>query len=411
MSILSHYEKTKEYPNQDILIKKLLKNRNFQLVSTNIGTTFIAMIVSSITNDLKNVPVLSPQIISKYFINNSHAQIQFSIPLSVVSIDKQDRYMTVNVGNELKALYGLGEIIIPISKVYADKLKISDYITIDVGYDSSYHITATRYDESFTSYVKHVNDILQNMSSLEDSCKQSDSDGNATWLAIDLGSENFASVIDTVTFKPFVIDLSYIFAHHKVYTSELERLHEKLANNDQHTLERIYAQEKKMKRAIKLVINKTIKYLFEYCKEHQIDTIICGKAGMDFVEEPSYRVSSANLASILQGVFRYGLSLESEMHEINFIEIDEAKTSQYCCKCGTLDKKGRHKKSNLYMCKSCGSVANGDINACINLILRYALESYHCDDKQKQADYIYSSVDFSNLVNIPHVRPIKKIEQ
>ena len=110
----------------------------------------------------------------------------------------------------------------------------------------------------------------------------------------------------------------------------------------------------------------------------------------------------------MQGLLRSAIMVEAELNDITYVEIGEEKTSQYCCKCGSLDRKGRNKRTNVFTCKECGVTINGDINATINLLVRYMHEVYRGKDKQTQLDYIYKNLNFDNLLQIEKIKLVKK---
>jgi len=84
--------------------------------------------------------------------------------------------------------------------------------------------------------------------------------------------------------------------------------------------------------------------------------------------------NNQNFQYIPYGLFKQKLKAKCEYHGINYMEVDEAYTSQTCSVCGEVNKNNR-KHRGLYVCRKCGSVLNADINGALNILKKVAGKS------------------------------------
>jgi len=63
------------------------------------------------------------------------------------------------------------------------------------------------------------------------------------------------------------------------------------------------------------------------------------------------------------------IKYKAEETGISVMKVDEAYTSQTCCRCGIV-KKSNRKYRGLYVCSSCNTVVNADVNGAVNILKR-----------------------------------------
>lgn len=74
------------------------------------------------------------------------------------------------------------------------------------------------------------------------------------------------------------------------------------------------------------------------------------------------------------GKFLNALKYKAKERGIQIIQIDEAYTSQTCSNCDTVDKTNRVHRG-LYVCKTCGTVLNADVNGALNILKKVSPSS------------------------------------
>ena len=192
-------------------------------------------------------------------------------------------------------------------------------------------------------------------------------------LSIDLGLDNFATCIDT-NGTTFIIEGRYIKSFNHWY-------HKKKA-----LLQSIYSKQKikggdklcKLSRKRKFVINnfmnQAVSYIIKHCLKNSIGKIVIGKLKGIKQNINLGKKNNQNFCSISHGLFKQKLKSKCEYYNIEYIEVDEAYSSQTCCKCGIIRRNNR-KYRGLYICKNCGQVINADVNGAINILKKVAQES------------------------------------
>ncbi len=131
---------------------------------------------------------------------------------------------------------------------------------------------------------------------------------------------------------------------------------------------------RKRKNVINNFMNQAVNYIVKYCLSKRIGNIIIGelkeiKNGMNMG-----KINNQNFQYIPYGLFKQKLKSKCEYYGINYIEVDEAYTSQTCSVCGDINRNNR-KHRGLYVCKKCGNVMNADVNGALNILKKVAGES------------------------------------
>ena len=192
-------------------------------------------------------------------------------------------------------------------------------------------------------------------------------------LAIDLGLDNFATCIDT-NGTAFIIEGRYIKSFNRWY------------NKRKAKLQSVYSKQKikggkescklnmKRKFIINNFMNQAVAYIVKHCIKNNIGKIIIGEL-KDIKQNINLgKINNQNFVSIPYGLFKQKLKAKCEYYGIDYIEVNEAYTSQTCCNCKIVRKSNRVHRG-LYVCKNCGMVLNADVNGAINILRKVAGDS------------------------------------
>ena len=121
-------------------------------------------------------------------------------------------------------------------------------------------------------------------------------------------------------------------------------------------------------------MNQAVNYIVRFCLANRIGNILVGEL-KDIRQNMNLgKKNNQNFHYIPFGLFKQKLKAKCEPYGINYIEVDEAYTSQTCSVCGDLNRSNR-KYRGLYVCRKCGSVLNADVNGAINILKKVAPES------------------------------------
>ena len=119
------------------------------------------------------------------------------------------------------------------------------------------------------------------------------------------------------------------------------------------------------------------KDIVEQCVEHGVGTIIVGDLSGIRDDEDWGDSGNLDLHGWAYDRFTTMLEYKAEEQSIDVEQVDERGTSKTCSVCGTEDGSQRVERG-LYVCESCGTVANADINGAQN-IREKVLPSLACD--------------------------------
>jgi len=193
------------------------------------------------------------------------------------------------------------------------------------------------------------------------------------YLAIDLGVNNFATCVSTGG-TPFIIEGRGLKSFNRWWNKEKAKLQSIYDKQRTKMGKKMAWLSKKRKNVINNFMNQAVNYIVKYCLANRIGNIVIGelkeiKNGMNMG-----RKNNQNFQYIPYGLFKQKLKSKCEYYGINYIEVDEAYTSQTCSICGDVNKNNR-KHRGLYVCKKCGNVMNADVNGALNILKKVAPES------------------------------------
>ena len=127
---------------------------------------------------------------------------------------------------------------------------------------------------------------------------------------------------------------------------------------------------RKRKNVINNFMNQAVNYIVKYCLANRIGNIVIGELKKIKQNMKLGKKNNQNFQYIPYGLFKQKLRAKCEYYGLNYIEVDEAYTSQTCSICGDVSKNNR-KHRGLYVCRECGFVANADVNRTLNILKKY----------------------------------------
>jgi len=193
------------------------------------------------------------------------------------------------------------------------------------------------------------------------------------YLSIDLGLDNFASVVDTIG-TAFLIEGRYIKSVNRWYNKERARLQSIYSKQGIKYGSKLAKISLKRQHVVDNFLDQAVSLIIKHCLNNQIGTIVIGKM-KDIKQEINLgKVNNQNFVGIPYEKFKKKLEAKCEYYGIGYKEVDESYTSQTCGRCGVVRKSNR-KYRGLYVCKNCGYVVNADINGAMNILGKVAGES------------------------------------
>lgn len=192
-------------------------------------------------------------------------------------------------------------------------------------------------------------------------------------LAIDLGLDNFATCVDT-NGTAFIIEGRGIKSFNRWYHMRKAKLQSVYSKQGITKGKKLGQLIRKRNNVINNFLNQVVAYIIKHCLKNNIGKIVIGKL-KDIKQNINLgRINNQNFVSIPFGIFKQKLKSKCEFYGIEYIEVDEAYTSQKCSRCGVI-KKNNRKYRGLYVCRECGLVLNADINGALNILTKVVRES------------------------------------
>lgn len=206
---------------------------------------------------------------------------------------------------------------------------------------------------------------------LKDQEKQIHLDTNK-FLAIDLGVSNFATCTDGV--NSFIIDGKILLSKLRLINKTTAKLKAIIDRQKLKTSKRLHKLYRYRKNYINDFVHKASKKIVEYCLSNGIGTIVIGQLNKGITNIDIGKQNNQKLHQLPYGKFIEKLKYKAKVNGITVIQVNESYTSQTCSKCGTIDKTNRVHRG-LYVCSSCGTVLNADVNGALNILKKVSPSS------------------------------------
>jgi putative transposase len=187
---------------------------------------------------------------------------------------------------------------------------------------------------------------------------------------IDLGLDNFVTLVNNIGIKPIVVNGKVIKSINQYYNKKRAELMSFVG--DRGNSRRIEKLTLKRNNKIKDYTHKVSSFIVNWCKEHNIDTIVIGYNAGWKQEINIGKANNQNFVSIPCYQFINKLKYKCEEAGINLLLVDESYTSG----CSFLDKevickenynKQRRIKRGLFRSNT-GILINADVNGAYNII-------------------------------------------
>jgi len=202
------------------------------------------------------------------------------------------------------------------------------------------------------------------------------------YLAIDLGLDNFATIVDNVTGTATILDGKYLKSVNRRYNKEnakLQSIKDKQGLKSQFTARqsRLLCRRNNQ---INEAMNRFVAYIVKYAHKHDIGTVVLPTWDGIKQEISHGRKNNQNFVQIPYAKFRRKLKAKCECAGIIYDDShDEAYTSQVDALSGDPIKKPaygrtRRVKRGLYQ-SSTGTQLNADVNGAINHMRKVAGDS------------------------------------
>jgi len=189
---------------------------------------------------------------------------------------------------------------------------------------------------------------------------------NNKYLAIDLGVNNFATVV-TTNGTAVIIDGRNLKSFNRWWCKEKARIQSIYDKQGIKFGKKMAWLLKKKKNITENFTHQASAWIIKHCIENKIGNIVIGE--MKHIKQKINLgdKNNQNIQLMPWGIFKQKLKYKCERYGINFIEVNEENTSKTCCNCGYIDEKNR-KHRGLFVCKNCNIVLNADINGAINIM-------------------------------------------
>jgi putative transposase len=196
---------------------------------------------------------------------------------------------------------------------------------------------------------------------------------NNRYMSIDLGVNNFASIVTNTSNKAVLIDGKKLKSVNQYYNKKKAKVQSQLKKtNGKENSRRLMNLTRKRNNKVKDYLHKASKEIVGMCLEDNITTLIVGHNDGWKQEVNMSKRNNQNFVSIPFETFISMLRYKSERQGLRFVEINESHTS----KCSSLDLEeikhhdsyvGKRVKRGFFRTKD-GILLNADINGAYNIM-------------------------------------------
>jgi putative transposase len=260
---------------------------------------------------------------------------------------KKEQFAVYFIGQQIKTKAGY--ILFPKSVIPPLKTKVTDKIKqVRIIPNASCHIIEVVYEKTITDLKFNQENIL----------------------SLDLGLSNLCASTNNAGDRPFIINGNAIKAFNQWYNKTKSKLQSALINK-QYTSKRILRLTHYRNSWVEDKLHKTSRFIIDYCKDHNIGTIVVGKNdgwknGINIGTKNNQHFTIMPIARLLEKI-----KYKAELVGIKYIETEESYTSK--CDALALEPvqkqeiyKGRRVKRGLFQ-SSTGRLINADGNGSMNI--------------------------------------------
>ena len=197
---------------------------------------------------------------------------------------------------------------------------------------------------------------------------------NQNIAAIDLGLDNFVTMVNNIGEKPVIINGKGLKSCNQYYNKKIAELKSKLDTqyNDKRYSHKLYSITNKRNDKIDYFMHKASNFIVSYCKQNNISTLVIGKNDGWKQEINIGKVNNQNFVQIPYLSLISKLTYKCEQSEISLILTEESYTSGTSFLDNEQPKKEFYNKSRrikrgLFKSNS-GKLINADVNAAYQIM-------------------------------------------
>ena len=186
---------------------------------------------------------------------------------------------------------------------------------------------------------------------------------------IDLGVDNFATISNNIGIKPIIINGKGIKSINQFYNKQRAYYMGKLGEHKWSN--RLDAITMKRFNRIKNFMHHASNKVIQYCKENEIDTVVCGLNQKWKQQQNIGKRNNQNMQSIPFDMFIRQLEYKCQENGINFITTDEAHTSGTSFLDNELPIKANYDKTRRKyrgLFESTHGFINADVNGSLQIV-------------------------------------------
>lgn len=201
--------------------------------------------------------------------------------------------------------------------------------------------------------------------------------------SIDLGVNNLVTMTNNIGIQPIIINGKRIKSINQFYNKERARLQsDVMKRNNQHWSNKLTYKTEKRYRRIKNYMHCTSKYIVEYCKQNNIDTLICGINHTWKQEAKMSRINNQKFIDIPHDMLIKHLQYKCQDYGIKFIETEESYTSGTSFLDGEIPCKENYDKSRRVkrgLFQAGNQLINSDVNGSLQIMRKVFPDAFVYD--------------------------------
>lgn len=195
---------------------------------------------------------------------------------------------------------------------------------------------------------------------------------NNNYLAIDLGVDNLATLTNNIGQQPIVVNGKILKSINQYYNKKISKARSYVGNKTSKRMKKI---SHKRNNIVETHFHHISRWIINYCKAYDIDTIVIGK-NKDWKRSSTMnRKSNQKFIQLPYEMFIHQLKYKGEVVGIRVVEVIESYTSKASfidgdeipTKYGEHEFSGKRISRGMYISKD-GTLINADVNGSYNIL-------------------------------------------
>lgn len=199
--------------------------------------------------------------------------------------------------------------------------------------------------------------------------------------SIDLGVDNFITMTNNIGIQPIIINGKGIKSINQFYNKQRAKMQSELKiRNDKFISNKFIAMTNKRNRRIKNYIHCTSKYIVEYCKKNNINTLVCGHNKRWKQESSMSKINNQKFVAIPYDMLINQLEYKCQNYGIKFITTEESYTSGTSFLDGELPIKDNYDKSRRIqrgLFQAGTQLINSDVNGSLQIMRKVFPDAFY----------------------------------